>query len=249
MTLIKTDSFQLAIYSKGSPSSQKLALVLPGKLDTKDYTHMRSHVDFLAGKGFFALSFDPPGTWESPGNIGLYTTTDYLKAVDEIINFYGNRQTFVMGHSRGATIAMLSGTNNPNVIAYASVMSTFAKGGFREKKDENWKEKGYAISKRDLPPGGGPKEKQFKLPYSFFEDQIQYDITEDLIKSRKPKLFIYGRKDVLATPDIVKKTFNSLSEPKELLELDSGHDYRLILKKIDGVNKAVGLFLEKFNLL
>ena len=247
MTLVKTKSFQLATYSKGHSSSDKLALVLPGKLDTKDYAHMRSHVDYLADKGFFALSFDPPGTWESPGDIRLYTMTNYLKAVDELINYFGNKKTFIMGHSRGATISMLSSTNS-SVIAYASIMSTFTKGGFQEKKDEAWEEKGYMISKRDLPPGGGLKEKQFKLPYSFFEDQTQYDITEELMRSTKPKLFVFGKHDALATPTIVKKTFNSFSDPKELYELNSDHDYRLSPKLIREVNGVLGLFLEKFNL-
>ena len=69
MNLIKTESFQLATYSQGDSESKKLALVLPGKLDTKDYSHMKSHVKYLAIMGYFALSFDPPGTWESKGDI------------------------------------------------------------------------------------------------------------------------------------------------------------------------------------
>jgi len=44
MDLIKTKDFDLAMYAKGDSSSPKVALVLPGKLDTKDYHHMRSHV-------------------------------------------------------------------------------------------------------------------------------------------------------------------------------------------------------------
>lgn len=62
MNLIKTENFQLAIYSQGNSNSSKLALVLPGKLDTKDYANMRGHVNYLANLGYFALSFDPPGT-------------------------------------------------------------------------------------------------------------------------------------------------------------------------------------------
>lgn len=99
--LIKTESFNLAVYQKGSPDSKKLALVLPGRLDTKDYPHMRSHVDFLASKGYLALSFDPPGSWESEGDISLYLTTNYLKAVKELINHFGNKPTLLIGHSRG----------------------------------------------------------------------------------------------------------------------------------------------------
>ena len=91
MHVIQTDSFEIAVYSKGDINSKKFALVLPGKLDTKDYFHMKSHVDYLAHLGFFALSFDPPGTWDSPGDIRLYTMTNYLKAIHELIAYFGNR--------------------------------------------------------------------------------------------------------------------------------------------------------------
>src|SRR5690606_21567041 len=135
MKLIKTPSFELAVYLQGNFNAARLALVLPGKLDTKDYAHMRSHVDFLATKGFLAVSFDPPGTWESPGDIELYTMTNYIKAVNELISYFNNRPTFVMGHSRGATIATIVGAQNKNVFAFASVMSSFAKGCFQRPED------------------------------------------------------------------------------------------------------------------
>lgn len=60
MDLVKTRSFNLAVYKKGDENSPKLALVMPGKLDTKDYSNMRRHVDYLAGLGHLAISFDPP---------------------------------------------------------------------------------------------------------------------------------------------------------------------------------------------
>ena len=53
-------------------------------------------------------------------------------------------------------------------------------------KDE-WDEK-YSISFRDLPPGGGEKIKRFKLPHSFYQDEMTYRLTEDILSSRKPKL-------------------------------------------------------------
>jgi len=249
MALIKTDSFEIATYSQGDPNSEKLVLVLPGKLDTKDYVHMRSHVDFLSTKGFFALSFDPPGTWESPGDISIYNMTNYLEAINELIKYYDNKPTFVMGHSRGASMAILSALRNPYIAAFASVFSSFTKGGYKDKSDTvKWKRQGYLLEKRDIPPGGGPKVKEFKLPYSFFEDQLQYDITEEVSKSKKPKLFFLGKHDELALPEMVRGLYQITSEPKELYEMDSDHDYRSHQNLIDEVNQVVSTFLNKFNL-
>lgn len=248
MNFIKTESFQLAIYSQGNPNSERLALVLPGKLDTKDYAHMKSHVEYLAGLGFFAVSFDPPGTWESPGGIELYTMSNYEKAIHELIAYYGNKPTFLIGHSRGGSLAVIAGAANPNVFAFASIMGSLSTGVFKEEKDAGWKEKGYVISMRDLPPGGEQKLKQFKLPYNYFLDQQKYDLTTNLLHSQKPKLFFLGKQDTLVTPNRIKGAYELYFQPKELYELNSSHDYRHNEKMIAEVNNVVENFLKKYNL-
>lgn len=248
MSLVKTDSFEIAIYSQGNIESEKLALILPGKLDTKDYSHMKSHVDYLANLGFFAISFDPPGTWESPGDISLYNMTNYLKAINELIKLYGNKPAFIMGHSRGASMSILAGLRNSFIESFASIFSSWTVNEYKDKSDTTlWKKQGFLSSKRDLPPGGGPKVKEFKLPYSFYEDQLEYNIAEELKISTKPKLFMYGKHDVLAKPEIVKELYGIASQPKELYELDSDHDYRHSQKSIEEVNEIVGAFLKKYH--
>ena len=245
--MIKTNSFTLATYQKGNPDSKKLALVLPGKLDTKDYAHMRSHVDFLANLGFFALSFDPPGTWESPGDISLYTTTNYLKAIDELIEYFGNKPTFLVGHSRGGSMAMLAGMRNSKVLAFAAAMSyVYDKNYQGQAQNEEWKKKGYWESARDLPPGGGPKTKIFKLPYSFQEDQKKYDMVEDIKKSKKPKLYIAGAHDQLVSAEKVREEFELAADPKQFTLIHSVHDYRLEPIMINNVNMAIEHFLQEF---
>ncbi len=246
MSLIKTPSFTLAIYSQGDPNADKFALVVPGKLDTKDYAHMKSHVNFLSKLGYFAVSFDPPGTWESPGNISLYNTTNTLKAVDEIITYFGNKPTFMMGHSRGAGITMIAASKNPYITSYAAVMSPLGTGGFLENLDQNWEKNGYKISMRDLPPGSREETKEFRLPYSFYKDQLKYDLTDEILKCAKPKLITVGKNDPIVSPDRVRETYKLLAEPKVFYELDSDHDYRLNDKLIDKVNLQIKNFLEKF---
>ncbi len=236
--LIKTKSFTLDIYSKGNPDSKRLALVLPGKLDSKDYAHMRSHVNFLARLDYFALSFDPPGTWESPGNINLYTMTNYLKAIEETIEHFDNRPTFVVGHSRGGSMAMISASRNHHITSYASIMA-----GITEKSITSLTRK---VSMRDLPPGGGEKVKKFDLPDSFYEDEAKYRLTAEIKNSKKPKLIIAGEHDQINSVEKVKDTFNKLLDPKVFLVIHSGHNYRIDPKKIEDVNKELKMFLEKY---
>jgi pimeloyl-ACP methyl ester carboxylesterase len=238
MEIIKTDSFELAVNTAGDPNSEKMMLCLPGLLDTKDYAHIQSHVDHFAEKGFFTVSFDPPGTWESGDDITLYTTPNYLTAIHEIIEHFGNRPTVALGHSRGGTMALLSGVHNEYVTQMIAVMSHWGPSG-RPKVTGD-----VHVSTRDVPPGTERTEerKKFELPMSYFNDLADYS---GLDTCDKPKLFFAGLQDVLITPDEVKEMMESAAEPKQYVELDSEHDYRLHTEIIDEVNKKVEEFLSE----
>src|SRR5688572_15551345 len=113
---LDTNSFRLATDVLGDTDAVRLAVVLPGRLDTKDYVHVHSLIQLLASRNYLAVAFDPPGTWNSPGSIDIFTTTNYLQAVNEVIDHYGNRPTVLLGHSRGGTVAVHVGASNPAVI-------------------------------------------------------------------------------------------------------------------------------------
>jgi pimeloyl-ACP methyl ester carboxylesterase len=241
MEIIKTPSFELAVYIQGDKSAKKLALVLPGRLDTKDYPHCRSHVEFLASKGYYAVSFDPPGTWESPGGIELYTMTNYLKAVNELIELLGNKPTVLVGHSRGGSMAMLGGTTIPQVTHFVAVMSRPSSS--IPVDEQEYIAKGINFSYRDTPPNNSEDQVRFDLPFSYFEDAKQYNMSEDLKSCNKPKLFFYGTQDTLITPESVKEMYKYAAEPKQIHELNSEHGYRKHPEIIEEVNRVIGDFL------
>jgi alpha-beta hydrolase superfamily lysophospholipase len=238
MEMIKTNSFELAVSKKGDENSERLMLCLPGRLDTKDYAHMQSHIDYFSGKGFLAVSFDPPGTWESSSDTSLYTTQNYLAAINELIEYFDNRPTVTLGHSRGGTMAMLAGVNNKYVTHFVAVMSHWGPSGRPETDEE------MHVSHRDLPPGTErtAEQKRFELPMSYFADDTDYS---GLDTCDKPKLLFVGKHDVLVTPEDVNETFTHAAEPKQFLELDSEHDYRLRTDVIDEVNTKVAEFLRE----
>lgn len=239
--IIKTKSFELAVLARGDENAKKLALLLPGRLDTKDYACFPSHADYLAEHGFYAVAFDPPGTWESPGDLDLYTTTNYIKAVNELIEYFGNKPTLLMGHSRGAAVSIFASVNHA-VVGIVPVMANF---GEPTAPGEEAMQKGYKISYRDLPPGTSKTEeqKEFKLPIAYWTDGEQYNAGEILKTCNKPKLLIYGDQDEFTPVDVVKKLFDEIPEPKMIKELHCNHDYRYSPEAIDEVNKELGKFL------
>lgn len=245
MDIIKTKSFELATFSKGNKDSEKLAILIPGRLDTKDYANFVDHAEYLVNKGFFVVAFDPPGTWESPGDISLYTTTNYIRAINELIEYFGNKPTLLLGHSRGAAVAVLASMSNPAVIGIVSVMANY---GAPTAPSRDAIGKGFQISYRDLPPGTQKtsEQKEFALPIAYWTDGEKYNTVQSLKECVKPKLLIYGTRDKFTPVDTVKKLYEVIPEPKMIKEVDSTHDYRYYPEIIKEVNEEIGRFLNKY---
>lgn len=245
MNLIKTQNYVLALYTKGDPESSKLAIVIPGRLDSKDYAHNTDLVDFLATRGYCALSFDPPGIWESPGGIELYTTTNYLHAIDELIEYFGNRPTLLVGHSRGGTVAMLVGPLNSHVTSIIAILSST---GAPDTPDQDRVINGALVSYRDMPPGKmvTVEQKRFDLPLNYFIDGQRYDARAGLHNCVKPKLFFYSTKD--DANELEKVGYEVSPEPKMMYPLDSEHNYRYYEEIMEKVKKISGEFLDKYDL-
>lgn len=234
---IQTKSFDLAVYRQGDDSAERLAIVLPGKLDSKDYANMRGHVDFLARSGFLAISFDPPGTWDSGGDIAEYTMTNYILAIEEIIEYFGNKPTVAIGHSMGGSMAMFAAINSPSVIGFAAIMSPY-------KFDHLVNRIEGATSRRDLPDNPR-KERIYNVPKTFFEDVLTYNAAEGLRALKKPKLYISGTDDSTITPQTITEIFEISSDPKELICLNSDHDYRHNPKVINEINTILLEWLKR----
>jgi|ERR1700741_3923839 len=241
--MIDLPSFSVAEYANGNPDAEKVSIVIPGRLDTKDYIHIRSHVDHLAKLGYYALSFDPPGTWESPGQIDLYTSTNMQLVIKELIAHLGSKPTTLVGHSRGGSHALLAGTTLPEVTHFAAIMSSVGPT-IASKPAEGQVEH----STRDLPPGSirTTDKIAFDLPYTYFEDQEQYDATELLKTCTKPKLFVAGSRDTTVPTTSIHATYVVSADPKEFAEIDAEHDYRLDPDAINEVNVLLERFLKTY---
>ena len=98
---------------------------------------------------------------------------------------------------------------------------------------------------RELPDNFN-KNKEFKLPYTFYENQIKYDASSELKISARPKLFIAGQKDTTVESERVIEAYNLSSQPKELETINSDHDYRFNTDTINKVNVLIEKFLEKY---
>ena len=252
---LETPHFRLSAYAIGDKNAPRLALLLPGYLDTKDYPDMRRAAEYLADRGYYAVSFDAPGTWESGGDIADYTISNYLRAVDEVIAHFGNRPTLLMGKSMGGLVAQLAAARNTHVVATVAVVSPPKVASEQDgqlqavgKPAAAWQSSGTAHSERDLP--GDPAQfRTFDVPYSFVEDASQYDTTSAVTELHIPKLFIAAEHDTLARSELVRHLYELAAEPKQFKLLpDAEHDYRRQPRSVEQVNHFVGEFLDTCSL-
>ncbi len=204
------------MYAAWDPQASKVAICHPWRLDTKDYDHMRSHVDFLAWKGFYAIGVDGPGSWKSPWWIELYTATNCIKAVHELIHYFGNRPTLLLGHSLGGSIIMAAWTTNPYVTHMVSLMSPL----FIDyaNRDHSQRQKAWERTSKRKNPEGEPIS--FVTPYSFVEDIKNMDHAsqqQNLANSKQKKclywelkiqqFFLQWCKNLLILLEILKNFF------------------------------------------
>jgi len=244
MQILKTGNFEIAANMSGDEQAAKIAILLPGRLDAKDYANFTSHAEYLSQKGFFVIAIDAPGTWDSPGGLSDYSTTTYLKSIHELIGYFGGRPTLLLGHSRGGATAMLASTN-PAVVGLAVVNAAY---GMPTPPDPERMENGALVEYRDLPPGDvRTKEKRrYDLPMAYFEDGGKHNPLAALVSYGGPKLIAHATQDEFTSLSEVKKIFGSLSEPKMFLKVDCTHDYRLYPEVIQTVNEALGEFIDKY---
>ncbi|MBC7836188.1 alpha/beta hydrolase [Acetobacteraceae bacterium] len=230
-----------AVVKYSTKPYQRLAVLCPGYLDTKDYAHLVALAEKLTEKGYTAVSFDPTGTWESGGDIAEYSNTQYLEDIRSVLEHMLKRENFtdilLGGHSRGGQLSILYAARDPRVSAVVAIMPS--SGGVQGARREEWEKSGYSFSKRDLPDGkSGIKE--FNVPFSHVLDRDQYDVIGDVKKIKAPIIFIAGELDEMCPPEEVKEIFDTANEPKKYIFLKNiGHNYRHSQSEIEIVNREI----------
>ena len=230
-----------AVVHRPQSITEKLAILCPGYLDTKDYDHLRMLAHDLADKGYTVVRFDPTGTWESGGSIAHYTTTQYLADVKSVLDYMllEHPFTFVLlgGHSRGGMVSILYGAKDARISKIFAIMPSSGRsllGG----KDKLWKEAGFKISTRDIPNSN--EQKTFTVPYSHLQDRVQFDVVSVIKNIHVPITLVAGEMDSLVLPEDVKEFYEQANEPKKFILLDSiSHSYRHSDEEIRKVNNYI----------
>ncbi|MBU2158801.1 lysophospholipase [Patescibacteria group bacterium] len=237
-----------AVIHRPATKSEKLAILCPGYLDTKDYTHLVMLGEDLANKGYTAVRFDPTGTWESEGEMSEYLTSQYLKDVESVLDHMLNESPYthvlLAGHSRGGQVSILYAARDPRISAVLGIMPSHAPvtGARREKLEAE----GVSNSSRDIP-GEDTKRREFSIPFTHVLDRDQYDAMADIQRITVPVVLVATEFDKAVPPEGVKELYESANEPKEFIFIKGmDHEYRHNPDEIRKVNDLALEALDKF---
>lgn len=240
-----------AIIEYPDESSDKLAVLCPGFLDTKDYAHLETLGRDLAEHGYTAVRFDPTGTWESSNSLDQYTLSQYLQDVRSVIDYASQRKAYtnvcIAGHSIGGLVSILYAAKEPRIATVVSIMSPYAyvRPNREDERGEtsNWAKSGFHHSERDVVRS---KEiRKFDVPYSFVRDSRQYNALDAIGHIHVPVLLIGGEKDEHVPPEYMNMLYERANSPKKIAILgNADHNYRFHPDKIQRVNQEILTFLK-----
>lgn len=225
-------------------SSGVLAILCPGYLDSKDYTHLTELSKTLSERGYAVARFDPLGTWESEGTMDDYTMANYLEAITAVKDFMrkdGGYKTIVLGgHSRGGRMSIIYAATHPDISSVIAIMPSVG----RDKTKNDDKNAQVMRSTRDLPDNKNQK-RRYEVPLAITLDGLQYNALTHIAQVKAPILFIAGEKDTIVPVEEVRGIYDKATSPKELRIIPAiGHDYRHSLEEVLLVNREIVNWLD-----
>ncbi len=218
----------------------KLALLLPGFLDSPDYLHMLTFEKGLKKLGFTVERLDTCNLWKT-SNVKDYTITNYIHQITERVNVYKNKdldEVVLIGHSLGAFVAIIAGNRIRGVTKIVSLCSAADRIG----SSLNWKGKKFRYSERDLPDNP-KKSRVFNIPYTFAEDGMQYSAMEEVKKIHKPIMIFIALEDKSVPPEETEKIVSNANNPHVVRQPNMGHNFRHSQKECNIVMKHIERFL------
>lgn len=219
----------------------KLALLLPGYLDSPDYLHMKIFDKRLSELGYTVERLDPCNLWQD-GDIGNYTITNYIKQIKNLVDSYIDKnpeEIVLIGHSLGAFVSIIAG----NRIKAVTKIVALCPAGDRISIALNWEAKKFRHSLRELPYDPG-QSRTFDIPDTFAKDGLQYSALEEVKEIKKPIMIFIALDDKTIPPEDSERVVANANDPYTIRQPNIGHDFRKSEDECNIVMDHIEKFLE-----
>lgn len=218
----------------------KVALLLPGYLDSPDYLHLVTFEKRLTELGYTAERIDPCHLWET-GDVRNYTLSHYLEQVGRKVAFYsqkGATEIVLIGHSLGGFCAILAGARMTEVTKIVALCPPPDIKIVTKTWDTGLPRK----SQRDLP-NDPTQSRSFSVPYAFLQDALQYSAQEEVKKISKPLMILIALNDETVLPATTEQIVTNAKDPHVVRLPNMGHSFRRSQEETDVVMGEIEKFL------
>ena len=201
----------------------KIALLLPGYLDSPNYLHLVTFEKRLKELGYTVERLDPCNLWKT-GNVGVYSVTNYIEQIRERIEFFKTQnpeEAILIGHSLGGFISILAG----DIISEVTRVVALCAPSSIENLGKKWENKPSRVSKRDLPEDES-RFREFNIPLSFVEDARKYSAIDAVSKINKPLMIFIGLADTSVSPKETEILASNAVHPYVVKMQNIGHNFR-----------------------
>lgn len=220
----------------------KVAILLPGYLDSPDYLHIRTFGKRLQEMGYTVERLDPCNLWET-GKVNDYTISNFIQQIKESVESYKNQnpeEIVLLGHSNGAFTALIAGARIPEVTKIIALCPPPDK----KESAHKWKEKKARVSKKD-DPTDPTQFREFAIPFSHIEDALQYSAVSEVKNIHKPLMIFIALEDKVVPPELTERIVAHANSPYVVRQSNMGHDFRHSQKQCDIVSTEIEKFLKK----
>jgi pimeloyl-ACP methyl ester carboxylesterase len=184
------------------------------------YSSSKQNLDplcwFLASHGFEMYNFDFPGHKLGASGGELRSFEDCLDAMRATIEFARDQSgapVYAMGHSMGATTALLTTAEDPRVPGVIAI----ATGYGRPSAIAAMRNAGFADFRSAYVNG-------IDLPALFADVDARLDGALPRLEGR-PSLFVAATRDAMVSLSSVRHLYDRAPEPKSFATVESDHTY------------------------
>lgn len=218
----------------------RLALLLPGYLDSPDYQHLMIFEKRLKELRYVVERLDPCHLWET-GDVNNYSITNFIRQIREIVEFYKKQEpqeVVLIGHSMGAFTAIIAGSRIEGVTKIVALCPPPDRYG----SAKEWKGAGLRRSIRELP-NDPTQHRTFDVPYSYVEDGLQYSARDEVKNLHKPLMIFIALDDEVVPPRLTEEIIANANNPYVVRQKNMGHDFRYSVNECNIVMTEIEKFL------
>ena len=188
----------------------KIALLLPGYLDSPEYLHLVTFEKRLLELGYTVERLDACNLWKT-GAVENYTITNYVKQIQERVDFYTDQkpeEIVLIGHRLGGFTAIIAGSRIKAVTKIVALCPPTDRIG----PSLRWQENKPRHSERELPDNS-EQCRAFDIPYLFVQDGFQYSAVEEVTGLHKPIMIFIALADKSIPPQDTERIVASANNP------------------------------------